>query len=158
MTMEFKNIGSFIAHLAKAEIAETLELHAAMKKAAMAVEKTAKEEIGHYQPEVEYFPGWVQLAPSTLEYHDRMGVGDSPLLVTGELYASIGHEVQALDAFVGSTSDVMVYQELGTEKIPPRPVLGPAALRNKEKIEKLIGLAAAAGLLYGAGSTLTSLE
>src|SRR5277367_378242 len=120
---EFHSIAQFIEHLALMAAAETLELHHGLEKCAKAIEKTAKDEIGHYQDQVAYFPAWEQLKPATLDYHERMGVGDSPLIVTGELYASIGHQVQALEAAIGSTSDIMVYQELGTDKIPPRPVL-----------------------------------
>jgi len=41
----------------------------------------------------------------------------------------------------------MVYQELGTETIPPRAVLGPAAIHNKDRIEIILGSAVIAGLI-----------
>jgi len=155
---QFSSIGAFLGHLATVAAHENVALHKGLEKCAVAVEKTAKEEIGHYQDQVEYFPAWVSLAPSTLKHHESMGVGDSPLLVTGELYSTLGHETQGLEAAVGSTSEVMVYQEVGTPEIPPRAVLGPAAIRNKELIQKTLGKAAAQGLLYGSGETLSSLE
>ncbi|MFD2271416.1 hypothetical protein ACFS07_10450 [Undibacterium arcticum] len=80
------------------------------------------------------------------------------MLRSGKLRASISHQIHGLEAVVGSDSDIMVYQELGTEHIPPRAVLGPAAIRNKELILKTLGKAAAEGLLYGAGSSQTALE
>ena len=156
---EFAHIGEMIAHLAAMAAAETLALHHGLKKCAVAIEKTAKDEIGHYQGEVGPFAGWVQLAESTQA--DRVAKGytaNDPLLRTGELRDSIGHQVGGLEAVVGSTSDIMVYQELGTERIPPRAVLGPAAIRNKELIIKTLGHAAAEGLMYGSGSNLTALE
>jgi hypothetical protein len=38
----------------------------------------------------------------------------------------------------------MVFHEFGTSKMPPRPVLGPAAFRNKLAIQRLVGEAALA--------------
>ena len=34
--------------------------------------------------------------------------------------------VEELEAEIGSDSQIMVYQEFGTSKMPPRPVMGPA--------------------------------
>jgi HK97 gp10 family phage protein len=156
---EFNSISSFVAHLVAMQAAETLALHNALKKCATAIEKTAKTEIGTYQGDVGPFPGWVELADATKE--DRVAQGyteNDPLLRSGELRDSIDKEITGLEACVWSTSDVMVYQELGTPNIPPRPVLGPAAIHNKELIEKTLGQAVVAGLLYGSGRALTSLE
>ena len=155
---EFSDIGQFIAHLATMAAAETVALHHGLEKCAVAIEKTAKSEIGYYQPQVGYFAAWDPLAPETLKHHEYMGVGDSPLIVTGELYASLDHKTAELEAVIGSTSDIMVYQELGTEKIPPRAVLGPAAIRNESLIIKTLGQAAAEGLLYGAASSQVKLK
>lgn len=143
-------LGAFALHLVEVAVKEEIALRAGLRKCAEAIESTAKSEIGHYQPEVAYFPAWEQLAPQTLKFHESMGVGDSPLMVTGELYASIDHTVSGFEAAIGSTSDIMVYQELGTDRIPPRPVLGPAAIRNHAKIAGILGAAAAEGILYGA--------
>lgn len=156
---EFAHIGEFVAHLATVAAAETLSLHHGLKKCAAAIEKTAKAEIGHYQGDVAPFAGWPELADSTKA--DRVAKGfteNDPLLRTGKLCDSIGHKIDTLDAVIGSDSDIMVYQELGTDKIPPRAVLGPAAIRNKNLIIKTLGYSAAEGLLYGSGSTLTKLE
>jgi hypothetical protein len=57
--------------------------------------------------------------------------------------------VQGDEAAVGSTSEIAVYQELGTEKIPPRPFLGPAAFKNKDRIEAMLGQAVVNALEYG---------
>jgi len=155
----FDGFAGMITHLAAMAAAETLALHHGLKKCAVAIEKTAKDEIGHYQGEVSPFAGWVELADVTKM--DRVAHGyteNDPLLRSGKLRDSIGHQVESFEAVIGSTSDIMVYQELGTERIPPRAVLGPAALRNRELILKTLGHAAADGLLYGSGSTLTKLS
>lgn len=156
---EFAHIGEMIAHLSAMAAAETLALHNGLKKCAIAIEKTAKSEIGTYQGQVGPFAAWDPLAESTQA--DRMSKGftpNDPLERTHALENSISHEIDTLEAVIGSTSDVMVWQEVGTEHIPPRAVLGPAAIRNKELIHKTLGQAAAEGLLYGAGTSLTALE
>ena len=156
---EFTHIGEMITHLAAMAAAETLALHHGLKKCAAAIEKTAKSEIGVYQGEVGAFAGWVQLADSTQA--DRVANGftpNDPLRRTGALEDSISHHIDVLDAVIGSDSEIMVYQELGTEKIPPRAVLGPAAIRNKAFILKTLGHAAAEGMMYGSGAHLTKLE
>jgi len=156
---EFAHIGEMVAHLATMAAAETLALHHGLKKCAVAIEKTAKAEIGEYQGEVPPFSGWVELADSTKA--DRVAQGfteNDPLLRTGKLRDTISHQIDGLEAVIGSDSDIMVYQELGTEHIPPRAVLGPAAIHNKDLIIKTLGHAVAEGLLYGSGSTLTALE
>lgn len=153
---EFSMTG-FAAHLLEMAAAEENALRAGLKKCAQAIEKTAREEIGTYQPEVGPFNAWPALEDSTIKQHERMGAGDTPLLVTGELRDTLGYQVEGNKAVIGSTSDLMVYQELGTPTIPPRPVLGPAAISNKELIEHTMGHAAA-GMLYGAGAAWTDLE
>ena len=156
---EFTHIGQMVTHLAEMAAAEVLALHHGLKKCAVAVEETARSEIGHYQGEVAPFAGWTELADSTKA--DRLAKGfteNDPLLRTGQLRDSISHQVGGLEAVIGSTSDIMVYQELGTDRIPPRAVLGPAAIRNKELIMRILGRAAAEGLLYGAGTTQSLLE
>lgn len=156
---EFSSIGGMIAHLAVMDAELVLSLHHALKKCAVSIESTAKAEIGQYQSAVAPFAGWVELADSTKT--DRVSKGftqNNPLLRSGELRDSISHEIDALEAVVGSDSDIMVYQELGTERIPPRAVLGPAAIRNKNLIIRTLGHAAAEGLMYGSGTTVALLE
>lgn len=155
---EFSSIGGMMVHLAAMAVEEVLALHNGLKKCAVAIEKTAKSEIGTYQGEVGPFAGWVELADGTKS--DRVAQGfteNDPLLRSGQLRDSISREIDTLDAVIGSTSDIMVYQELGTDRIPPRAVLGPAAIRNKDLIIKTLGHAAAEGLMYGSGATLTKL-
>lgn len=147
---DFTGLGAFAAHLVAADAAVVLSLHKGLKTVARAIEKTAKKEIGTYQPEVGYFAAWEELADSTKRDRVRQGfTEDEPLLRTGELRDSISHEVGGLEAVIGSDSDVMVWQELGTKTIPPRAVLGPAAIHNEEKVGKILGGATVRGLLGG---------
>jgi hypothetical protein len=145
---QFGSLGQFAAHLLTLQVAEVVALRKGLELCAKHVERTAKDEIGFYQQAVGPFPDWAPLADSTEAEKARLGFEpDAPLLRTGGLRDSIGHEVGALEAVVGSTSDVMVYQELGTPTIPPRPVLGPAAIHNADRIKRILGDAAVAGLI-----------
>lgn len=149
--MKIHSIASFMNELALMAPRVALEQHAALKKAAQVVEKEAKQEFGVYQGAIGPFAKWEELADSTKL--DRAAKGfteNDPLLRTGKLRDSISHEVHGLSAAVGSTEDVMVYQELGTEKIPPRPVLAPALLRKEKQVLKLIGVHTAHAIIGNA--------
>jgi phage gpG-like protein len=148
--MEFKSLGSLALHMASQEVALLASLHAGLEKCAVRVEKTAKDEIGHYQPGIGPFPAWAELADSTEEQKSKNGYpAGSPLLASGEMQNSITHTTHVLEAVIGSTDKKMVYHEFGTLKIPARPVLGPAILRNKEYIRRVLGLATVTGLIGG---------
>lgn len=140
---------------AEAAVAEAIVLHHALEKCAKLIEVTAKSEFGTYQPEVGPFPDWPELAESTQEARSRAGfTPNDPLLVTGKLRDSIHHETNGLEAVIGSTSDIMPYHEFGTASIPPRPVLGPAAFRNKKHIQRILGKAVVDGLFRLNGKML----
>ena len=147
---EFASLAEFAVKLIELQATEVIALQAGLRAVARAVEKTAKAEIGTYQDAVGPFPAWAALAESTEESKAKKGYpADSPLFATGEMRDSIQHQVSGLEAEIGSNDDKMIYHEFGTATIPARPVLGPAAYRNKEKIEKLLGRAAVIGLLDG---------
>lgn len=156
---EFNDLASFIAHFAGLHHAVQKEAEKTLEKAAKLIEKTAKEELGYYQPGIGPFPAWQQLAQSTLATHALYGVGDTPLVLHGGLYDSIEHEVHGPTAVIGTKLDIGAYQEFGTSRIPPRPFMGPAALRNADKIKKLFGKALVSGVMGGnalLGATLSA--
>lgn len=126
---------------------------AAMEAGAVLVETTAKAEFGHYQrEEMGPFEEWAELKDATKQQHIQAIVDgeaapdagpNTPLLVKGGLRDDIKHESSARQFVVGSESEIMVYQELGTpEGIPPRPVLGPALYRDSEEVVNIVGQAA----------------
>ncbi len=146
--MQFTSFGAFALHLVTLQSQQLREQEKGLEKVATAIEKTAKSELGVYQPAAGPFSAWPALAESTKEDRSAKGFpADEPLLRTGTLRNSISHQVKGSHAAVGSTSEVMVAQELGTARIPPRPVLGPAAIRNKKVIQKVLGRAVLNGLL-----------
>lgn len=155
---EFGSLAQFAAHLVALEAGVALAAHHGLKKVAVEIERTAKSEFGEYQPAVGGFGAWSPLAEATKADRVRKGyTPDDPLLRSGKLRGSVSHEVSWLEAVIGSDSDVMVYQELGTSKIPPRPVLGPAAERNKDTIERILGGMVAKGIQYGAAGSFSAL-
>ena len=118
-----------------------LEQSAALKKAALIVQKEARSEIGDYQPDKGPFAAWAELADSTQKDRAAKGFPDNePLLRTGALRDSIEHTVKSHhEAEVGSDSLIAVYQELGTNHIPPRSFLGGAAFTKSHEVKALLG-------------------
>lgn len=107
------------------------------------IEKESKKIIGHRQSVLGY-GFWPELAEATKQEKERLGYGDAsndwqPLLRTGEMRESISYSVQLHKVYIGSSSDIMVYQEKGTNRIPARPVLGLAMYREKVKLRRAIG-------------------
>jgi HK97 gp10 family phage protein len=146
----FDSFGAFAVHLMEREVATVVALQTGLHHVAKAIETSAKAEIGQYQASVGPFPAWEALADSTEAEKARLGYEpDAPLLRTGDLRDSITHRVEGFEAAIGSEDQVMVYHEFGTTKMPPRPVLGPAAIHNKHRIEKIVGAALMAGLVEG---------
>lgn len=144
----FSSMVEFADHLLERQAAVVTALRTGLEICAESIEKTAKEEIGNYQDAIGPFEAWPDLADSTKA--DRVAKGyseDEPLLREGDLRDSIRHEVGALDAFIGSDSDIAVYQELGTDKIPPRPFLGTALFHNEGLIREVMGGSLVAGIL-----------
>lgn len=144
------SILSFIEHLgvmgAELVVAEAEGLH----KAAEIVKAEAKASVGEYQPQSGPFAAWAPLADATKV--DRVSQGypeDEPELRSGALRDSIESTVlpNMREAEVGSDSDVMVYQELGTAKMPPRSILGGAAARREQDVVDLLSDRAVIALL-----------
>ena len=147
---EFEDLALFAVHLGAMEIALHERLHKGLESALVLLEKDMKAQVGYYQGEVGEFPAWAPLADSTEADKARLGApSGAPLLRFGALYASFQHEARGDEGVVGSTDPTMIYHEFGTSKMPPRPVLGPALVRNREKIEKILGRALVEGILGG---------
>jgi hypothetical protein len=113
--------------------------HKAMEKACKIVEDEAKRVIGTF----DY--GWPDLKESTQSQRESLGYEpDEPLLRTGEhIRDTIQHNVVvhpfgAAHGYVGSDSDIAVYQERGTSRIPPRSFLvGAAHAKEKQVVDEL---------------------
>lgn len=148
--MKTFSLAEFADHLLLTEIKTVIAMQLGLERVTSVIEADAKSRIGFYQGAVGPFQDWAPLAESTETEKARLGYPlDAPLLREGDLRDSIEHEVGALEAVVGSKSEIAAYQEFGTAAIPPRPFIGPAAYNNKDKILKIIGAATVAGLTGG---------
>ncbi len=116
-----------------------------MKAGALSVQAEAKERIGHYQAEMGPFPEWPLLASSTVAEKRSLGYADAgndnPLLRTGDMRDSIYAWATPAAFIVGSHDPIALYQEMGTEHIPPRPFLGPALYKMTPYILTVMGKA-----------------
>lgn len=143
--MSLMNLAGLAAKFAKIEIELHEETHHALEKAAVIVETEAKASIGEYQDAAGPFVAWAPLADSTVTEKERLGFGppDNPELRTGQMRDGIEHTVQVHGlggtAYVGSDSEVLEYQELGTSKMPPRSILGGALVRKEKEVVEVIG-------------------
>ncbi|WP_435018496.1 HK97-gp10 family putative phage morphogenesis protein [Tundrisphaera sp. TA3] len=144
----FSSLGHLAAHFAEIALKQHEMEHHALEKVGKLVEKRAKAKIGEYQDEAGPFIAWPELADFTKEDRLRQGFSENdPLLRTGAMRDSIGHQVAGSEVHVGSNSDIAVYQELGTSKIPPRSFLGGAAVDETKRIREIIGEEAVASLV-----------
>ncbi len=114
----------------------------ALEEALVLVEREAKASLGHYQEAAGPFAAWEELAPSTQAERARLGFPENePEHRTGEMGDSIGHTILpgGREGEVGSDSEVLEWQELGTVNMPPRSILGGAAVRKEHEIVELVG-------------------
>lgn len=132
---QFNSFGAFATHLAKLAATGPEVTHHMVKAGAEEIAKTAQGEIGFYQTDIEPYPDWALLADSTEAEKARLGYEpDAPLLRTGEMKKSIRADAERNEAVVGSNDEILKYHEFGTDRMPPRPVLGPAAHYSSPRI------------------------
>jgi hypothetical protein len=147
---EFTSFAGFGAELILLAAELPLVEHELLEDACRKIEKRAKDKIGEYQSEAGQFAAWAPLAESTQEDRARQGFPeDEPLLRTGQMRDSIEHRVTGHEGHVGSDSDIALYQELGTLKIPARSFLGGAAFELTPEILEETGVEMTAFLSGG---------
>jgi len=141
----FASFEKFSKHLEKVVNDYNKREIAALNFIGKELEKHAKDKIGHLQEGGGPFATWAQLAKSTKLDKEKQGyvfnADYNPLYRTGVLKNSISHVVNKSNhtVFLGSDSEIMVYQELGTHFIPPRSVLGLTMFQSKAYIGKILG-------------------
>jgi hypothetical protein len=152
MTVELANLMELAVEMAvAAEVLEVKANKASLRQAATLVTADARKQIGTYQPAVGAYPAWEQLAESTEEEKARIGAPENaPLYRFGELRASFRQDEPTEDSVTfGSVDPVMEYHEFGTIKMPARPALGPALLKNVDRIQQIFGLNAVRAIVGG---------
>jgi hypothetical protein len=100
----------------------------------------ARSMFGTYEHE----GNWPQLAESTQRDRERLGFPpNEPLLRTGNLRDSYSYDLTVTPSviflMVGSDDPRSIFEELGTESMPPRPVLLPTADHFEAEMEQLLG-------------------
>ncbi len=150
MTKFLNSLAEAAVLMAERAVVALVEAEAGLNQAAQLIKNDAKIRIGHYQDSAGPFPEWAELADSTEAEKERLGYQlDAPLLREGDLRDSIVTEQHGLEAVVGSKMAIAAYQEFGTDRIPPRPFLGPAAYERKDAIKAIIGKVTVNGLVNG---------
>jgi HK97 gp10 family phage protein len=147
---EFDSVLKFAEHLMVLKSEVHHHTRKGLDKALELIQADAEKQIGSYQDEAGPYPAWAPLAESTEA--DKASHGyptDAPLLREGDLAKSFQHERHEDEGIVGSTDPVMEYHEFGTIKMPPRPVLGPALFKNKERIQEIMGRAIVEAIVGG---------
>lgn len=139
--MQFGSIGAFLLHLSERAMMATHAQTHALDVAARIVQDEAKHEIGVYQAAAGPFGAWPDLADATKKDRSTKGYPENePLLREGNLRDSIERTHNEHEAEVGSNSDIAVYQEIGTQRIPPRSFLGHAAIVKEKEVVEAIAL------------------
>ncbi|MGH7068185.1 MAG: hypothetical protein ACREFO_05885 [Acetobacteraceae bacterium] len=143
------SIEQAVTRLAEIDLDLHHELYMTLKRAAVAIEREAKREIGHYQPARGPFISWAPLRPRTVREKTHLGYSppDNPLKRTGTLRASIDHEVMTvapgmpMEAEIGANGVVAVAQSVGapSRNLPARDFLGHAAVRLQVPIIEEVG-------------------
>ena len=125
----------------RAEAALPMASGRAIEKAADLVLEQIKSEPGEYQTGAGPFASWAPLAQSTLDDKAQKGwPSPSPELRSGDLRDSYEKTIVSHhEAHVGSNSDIAVYQELGTSKMPPRSIIGLAGAKKEHEIYEMTG-------------------
>ncbi|QBR53038.1 hypothetical protein E2F51_23335 [Erwinia sp. QL-Z3] len=140
------DLDMFAREIAQSSAAIAIGLESQFKLIVKDIEETAKEELGVYQPAVGSFDAWAPLADSTMAGRVSAGYSaNEPLLRSGEFRESIESEIVGLAAIVGTKSEIGLWQEVGTDRIPPRPFIGPAYVRKIDPLMDAIGLAITTG-------------
>ena len=138
--MKSMTLDGFAAFLLRLPEAVRQAEHRGLEHGALLIEAEAKAIIG------QELQQWPALADSTVAQKAARGQtgrvsSTDPLFATGELRATISHQIEGNVAVIGTPDEVGVYQEVGTDRIPPRPFLSTAAFRKGEAAANAIGAA-----------------
>ncbi len=134
------SLEGFIAHMGFMAIEVEHQIEHDLEHAAQVVEDETKSSLGEYQDAAGPFAAWAELAQSTKDDRVRQGYPENdPELRDGTLRSSYEHTVHGHEADIGSDDPVAEYQELGTDRMPARSILGGAAVRSTPEVLMIMG-------------------
>lgn len=135
----FNSLEKFSDHLKKVVMKKVAYEEKWGEFCAKLLEKESKDKIGHLQE------GWAPLADSTKKDKERLGyvfnADYNPLYREGDLRDSIKgvYNLSLHQILLGSFSEIMIYQALGTMHIPPRDPIGTTMAQAKPEIALYLG-------------------
>jgi hypothetical protein len=156
--MAFPSMAAFLAYWTTRPAVAKDYLRRGIADGAAVIRDDAKGRLGRYDGNQ-----WAPLAERTKDQRERLGFApDDPELRTGRLRDNILSSAEdgraavgVPDAIVGGGSvrdpvrnigEVALWQEVGTNAIPARPFLGPAAQANGRRVAEHLGRSLAAAL------------
>lgn len=140
MSQAFDSPLAFAEHLVLLEAMVAVELKEGLTHVLKVLKRDMIAQVGHYQDEAGPYGAWQPLTTATEAEKARLGApANAPLERTGELKKSFHYETKELEGVVGSTDPVMFEHEFGTNRAPPRPVVGPALYKNREAVQAIVG-------------------
>lgn len=132
-------LGQWAAKLQRHSKQAPAEFNKTLRLAMLETAAVAREKIGHLQSRIGTFNAWPPLAARTVEDKQRLGYDfnaeHNPLLRTGDMRDSITGAAIGLVGMIGATDPKMLWHEIGTRSMPPRPVIGPAMLEMRPVTE-----------------------
>lgn len=138
--VQLTSFGAMARHLARDATRFYDRLQYVLTVAVRDLDRTARKEYGVYQPSVDQFPAWAELADATKADRVRQGFTENdPLLRSGALRDASKWEVHGLDGVAGNTDKRAFWHEFGTVNMPARPVYGPALARRMNFIASVLG-------------------
>ncbi|MCJ2136201.1 hypothetical protein MKK69_19455 [Methylobacterium sp. J-026] len=137
MSRTFNSIGALATFLEGVAHSLPQAQQAALDDATTFLLQKVKEIPGNYQSD----PAWPALAEATVEDRTRKGfTPDDPLRRTGEFAETFQKHVDGpTRAEVGSNDERAAWFELGTSRMPPRPVLGAAKAQHDPHLVEIVG-------------------
>lgn len=150
MAREFKSFTEAGAFFVRAAVIHETVKKTAMRRAGTKVLAHARSKFGKYQPAVGEWPAWMFLTDYTMTERLHLGFKpDEPLKRTSSLKNSVLLSIDHDRIVIGSNDPRMIWHEMGTATIPPRPVLGPALYEKRHEVAKIIGHSIAKHVMYG---------
>ena len=142
MTVTITGMAALLRNIQKARKAAETAAEKNVDRARLAVETTAKKLIAKGPKSgILYHRPQTKVKRNLSEWHRASAPGQPPATDTGILINSIESKREGMTAWVWTEKEYGKWLEFGTRDIAPRPWLGPAVDKNKERFPKELGAA-----------------